>query len=56
MPGPEWVLENWPGSSTILAVRYKGSRDRKSVDETGYTVSSLRTSAKGLMKHVRVRW
>jgi hypothetical protein len=21
MPAPEWVVENWPGSTTILAVR-----------------------------------
>ena len=56
MPAPEWVVENWPGSATILAVRCKGARDGKSVDETRYYVSSLRTSAKGLMRHVRDRW
>jgi hypothetical protein len=39
----------------ILAVRCKGTRDGKSVDEPRYNISSLRTSAKGLMKHVRDR-
>ena len=34
MPAPEWVMENWPGSATILAVRCKGTRDGKPVDET----------------------
>jgi predicted transposase YbfD/YdcC len=56
MPAPEWVVENLQGSATILAARCKGARDGKSVDETRYTVSSLRTSAKGLIKHVRDRW
>ena len=56
MPAPEWVVKNWPGSATILAVRCKGTRDGKQVDETLYYVSSLRTSAKALMKHVRNRW
>jgi predicted transposase YbfD/YdcC len=56
MPAPEWVAENWPGSATILAVRCKGTRDGKAVDETRYYVSSLRTSAKALLQHVRDRW
>jgi hypothetical protein len=56
MPAPNWVVENWPGSDTILAVRCKGARDGKSIFVRCYFVSSLRTSAKGLMKHVRNRW
>ena len=56
MPAPEWVVENWPGSATILAVRCRGARDGKYVDETRHNVTILRTSAKGLMKHVRDRW
>ena len=56
MAAPEWVEENWPGSATILAVRCKGRRDGKPTDETRYTVTSLRTSAKGLLQHVRDRW
>ncbi len=36
MPAPEWVVENWPGSATILAVRCKGLRHGKAVDETRY--------------------
>ena len=32
MPSPAWVMENWPGSATILAVRCKGIREGKPVD------------------------
>ena len=56
MPAPEWVAENWPGSATILAVRCKGRRDGKQIDETRYHVTSLRTTAKALLQHVRDRW
>jgi predicted transposase YbfD/YdcC len=56
MPAPEWVVENWPGSATVIAVRGKGSRDGKPTDETRYYVTSLRTSAKALLQHVRDRW
>ena len=56
MPAPEWVVENWPGSATILAVRCKGRRDGKRIDETHYYVTSLRTTAKALLQHVRDRW
>jgi hypothetical protein len=35
--GMPWVMENWPGSSTILAVRCKGTRDGKPDDETSGT-------------------
>ena len=47
---------NWPGSATILAVRCKGRRDGKPVDETRYYVTSLRTTATALLQHVRDRW
>jgi predicted transposase YbfD/YdcC len=56
MPAPEWVVENWPGSATLIAVRSKGIRDGKPTDETHYYVSSLRTGAKALLRHVRERW
>jgi len=56
MPAPAWVMENWPGSATILAVRCKGIREGKPVDETRYYVSSLRTGAEALLQHVRDRW
>lgn len=56
MPAPEWVTENWPGSATILAVRCKGRRDGKQIDETRYYVTSLRTTATALLQHVRERW
>ena len=44
MSAPEWVVENWPGSATILAVRCKGVREGKPVDETRYYVIAERTS------------
>jgi hypothetical protein len=56
MPAPEWVVEQWPGSATIIAVRSHGIRDGKATDETRYYVSSLRTGAKALLRHVRDRW
>ena len=52
MPAPEWVVENWPGSATVIAVRGEGSRDGKPTNETRYDVTSLRTSAKALLQHV----
>ena len=56
MPAPEWVVEQWPGSATIIAVRSHGIRDAKPTDETRYYVSILRTGAKALLRHVRDRW
>jgi len=56
MPAPAWVMEQWPGSATIIAVRSHGTRDGKPQDETGYYVSSLRTGAKALLKAIRQRW
>ena len=56
MPPPEWVVEQWPGSATIIAVRSHGFREGKPTDETRYYVTSLRTSAKSLLQQVRDRW
>ncbi len=56
MPAPEWVVEQWPGSATIIAVRSHGIRDGKPSDETRYYVSSVRTGAQALLRHVRNRW
>ncbi len=56
MPVPDWVMEQWPGSATIIAVRSEGVRDGRPVDETRYYVTSLRTSAKALLRQVRNRW
>jgi hypothetical protein len=33
MPAPAWVMENWPSSATILALRRKGIREGKPFDE-----------------------
>ncbi len=49
MPAPEWLIEQWPGSATIIAVRNQGIRDGRPVDETRFYVTSLRTSAKALL-------
>ena len=56
MPAPAWVVENWPGSATVIAVRSKGLRDGKPTDETRYYVTTLRTNARALLQHVRDRW
>ena len=56
MPAPPWVVEQWPGSTTIIAVRSHCVRAGKPTDETRYDVSSLRTGAKALLQHVRDRW
>lgn len=56
MPAPEWVVEEWPGSATIIAVCSHGIREGKPTDETLYYVSSLRTGAKAMLRHVRDRW
>jgi hypothetical protein len=57
MPAPEWVVENWPGSATVIAVHSKGRRNGKSIDETRYYVTSLRTSAEAVRRRLgrRVR-
>jgi predicted transposase YbfD/YdcC len=49
-------MEQWPGSATIIAVRSQGIRDGRPIDETRYYVTSLRTSAKVLLRLVRNRW
>ena len=56
MPAPEWVMEQWPGSATIIAVRTHGTREGKPQDETRYYVSSLRIGAKAMLKAIRQRW
>ena len=56
MPAPEWVMEQWPGSATIIAVRSHGMREGKPTDETRYYVSSLRTGAEALLRSIRQRW
>ena len=56
MPAPDWVVEQWPGSATIIAVRSHGVREGKPQDETRYYVTSLRTGAKALLKAIRQRW
>lgn len=56
MPAPEWVVEQWPGSATIIAVRSHGIREGKPQDETRYYVSSLRTGSNALLRTIRQRW
>jgi hypothetical protein len=40
MPAPDWVMEQWPGSATIIAVHSHGIREGKPQDETRYYVSA----------------
>jgi predicted transposase YbfD/YdcC len=56
MPTPDWVVEQWLGSATIIAVRSQATRDGRPVNETWYYVTSLRTSAKALLRLVRNNW
>ena len=56
MPAPEWVMEQWPGSAMIIAVRSHGTREGKPQNETRDEVTSLRTGAKALLRAVRQRW
>jgi hypothetical protein len=56
MPAPEWLMEQWPGSATIIAVRSQGIRDGRPIDETRFDVTSLRTVAKAWLQHIRDRW
>ena len=56
MPAPEWVVENWPGSATVIAVRSKDTRSGKSINETRCAIGSLRTGADALPRRVRDRW
>ena len=55
-PAPDWLIEQWPGSATIIAVRSQGTRDGRPIDETRYYFTSLRTSTKALLRLVLDRW
>ncbi len=50
------MVENWPGSAMINAVRSKGERGRKLINETRYYVTSLRTGVHTLLQQVRDHW
>ena len=56
MPAPEWVMEQWPGSAMIIAVRSHGTREGKLQNETRDEVTSLHMDAKALLRAVRQRW
>ena len=55
MPAPEWVVEQWPGSATIIAVRSQGLREGKATREIRYYVTSLGTGAGALLRLIRQR-
>ena len=40
MPAPEWVVEHWPGSATVIAVCSKGVRAGRPIDEIRYYVGT----------------
>ena len=48
-------MENWPGSAMIIAVRSKGTRGEKRIDETRYYITRLRTCDDALLRHLRDR-
>ncbi|QNI71963.1 hypothetical protein [Cyanobium sp. NS01] len=50
MPAREWVVEQWPGSTTIIALRSHGSRGCRPTDQTPYCATGLRTGAKALLR------
>jgi predicted transposase YbfD/YdcC len=56
MLAPEWMVEQWPGSVTIRAVRSHGIREGHPQDENVYYVYSLRTGVKALLRIIRQRW
>ncbi len=56
MSAPACVVDTWPGSTMIIEVRSRGKRGKKSIDETRYYVTSLRTGADALLRCVRDRW
>jgi len=56
MPAPEWVVERWPGSATIISVRSHGIREDWPQNETRCNVSSLRSGDKALLRTIRQRW
>lgn len=53
MPAQGWLMEQWPGSATIIAISSHGNRNGNKTDETSYHVTSLRTGANALMQLVR---
>lgn len=50
------IKEIWPGSALIISVKSAGTREGRAINETRYNVTSLRTTAKALLQHVRDRW
>jgi len=42
------VAQNWPSSTTALAVRYQSGRYGKPLGQARYYISSLRTTAKAI--------
>lgn len=56
MPPPEWVVEQWPGIATIIAVRSHCMREGRPQDETRYYVSCLRTGVQVLLRAIRQSW
>jgi hypothetical protein len=53
---PTAIKEIWPGSALIISVKSAGSREGRAINETRCYVTSLRTTAKALLQHVRDRW
>lgn len=55
MPAPDSVMEQWPGSATIIVVRSHGVREGKPQDENRYYVTSFAPAPRLCSKN-RQRW
>ena len=53
---PEYLKANWHGTSWIVEVIAKGTRDGKPFMDTHRFITSLRTTPDALLRLVRERW
>ena len=53
---PEYIKANWHGTSWIMEVIAKGTRDGKPFNTVHRFITSLRTTPEALLRLVRERW
>ena len=53
---PQHICEDWSGTSWIVEVATKGTRDGKPFHSTHLFLTSLRTTTEALLQLVRDRW
>lgn len=56
MPAPDWVMEQWPGSATIIAVLSHGMRGVQAAGQDPLLRHEFAHRCKTLLKAVRQRW